>query len=113
MDTTGLLNQRIKIVLRRFHPQTPREIVRGTITNLDETELRISGRRFEELTDLETGLPQERPVEAENKVYWIPLSSIRYSEIIQPGSESEKLDNEVQRRKPCTPQELHRVSGTD
>ena len=29
-------------------------------------------------------------------------------EIIAPGSPSEKQDNEIQRRKPFTPQELHR-----
>ena len=82
MDTTGLLNQRIKIVLRRFHPQTPREVVRGIITDVDETGLRVSGRRFQEQTDLESRLPQEWPVEPDSKVYWIPHSSIRYSEII-------------------------------
>jgi hypothetical protein len=108
MDTTGLLNQRIKIVLRRFHPQTPREIVRGIITDVDETGLRVSGRRFQEHTNLESRLPQEWPVESDTKVYWIPHSSIRYSEIIAPGSLSEKQDNEVQRRKALTPQELHR-----
>ena len=108
MDTTGLLNQRVKIVLRRFHLQTPREIVRGIITNVDETGLRVSGRRFQEQPDLESRLPQERPVEPDTKVYWIPHTSIRYSEIIAPGSSSEKHDNDIQRRKPFTPQELHR-----
>lgn len=108
MDTTGLLNQRVKIVLRRFHPQTPREIVRGIITDVDETGLRVSGRRFQEQVELESGQPQERPVELDAKVYWIPHSSIRYTEIIAPGSPSEKLDNEIQRHKVFTPQELHR-----
>jgi hypothetical protein len=108
MDTTGLLNQRIKIVLRRFHIQTPREVVRGIVTDVDETGLRVSGRRFQEQPDLESRLPQERPVEPDTKVYWIPHTSIRYSEIIGPGSPSEKEDNDVQRRKPFTPQELHR-----
>jgi|SRR5579862_8287890 len=108
MDTTGLLNQRVKIVLRRFHPQTPREIVRGIITDVDETGLRVSGRRFQEHTDLESGFPQERPVEPDTKVYWIPHSSIRYTEIIALGSPSEKLDNEIQRHKVLAPQELHR-----
>jgi hypothetical protein len=112
MDTAGLLSQRVKVVLRRFHPQTPREILRGTITNVDETGVRVSGRRFQELADLESGLPQERPVETDNKVYWIPHSSIRYSEIIAPGSADEKLDNEIQRRKPFTPQELHHSTGS-
>ncbi|HUI06022.1 MAG TPA: hypothetical protein VL486_03350 [Verrucomicrobiae bacterium] len=112
MDTTGLLNQRVKVVLRRFHPQTPREMIRGIITDVDETGLRISGRRFQELPDLDTGQPQERPVEPDTTMYWIPHSSIRFSEIINPGSVSEKLDNEIQRRKPFTPQELHRSSGS-
>ncbi|MGO9243958.1 MAG: hypothetical protein ACLQDC_04220 [Verrucomicrobiia bacterium] len=47
MDTKGLLSQRVKVVLRRFHPQTPREIVRGIITDVDETGVRVSGRRFQ------------------------------------------------------------------
>ena len=110
MDTAGLLNQRVRVVLRRFHPQTPREIVRGIITDVDETGLRVSGRRFQEHTELESGAPLERPVEPDAKVYWIPHSSIRYTEIIAAGSPSEKLDNEVQRRKMFTPQELHRLT---
>ena len=55
-ETAGLQGQRIKIVLRRFHPQTPREI-------------------------------------------------------ILPGSSSEHLDNEIQRRKPLTVPELGRQSS--
>jgi len=47
-------------------------------------------------------------VEPDARVYWVPHSSIRYSEIIAPGSPSEKLDNEVQRHKVFTPQELQR-----
>ncbi|HVM59710.1 MAG TPA: hypothetical protein VMV72_02495 [Verrucomicrobiae bacterium] len=108
MDTNGLISQRVKVVLRRFHPQTPREIVRGIVTDVDETGLRVSGRRFQELADLESALPVERPVEADTKAYWIPHSSIRYTEIIAPGSASEKQDNEIQRHKVFTPQELHR-----
>jgi len=108
MDTTGLLSQRVKIVLRRFHIETPREVIRGIITDVDETGLRVSGRRFQEQADLESGMPQEHPVELDTKVYWIPHGSIRYSEIIAPGSPSEKQDNEIQRRRVFTPQEAHR-----
>jgi hypothetical protein len=110
MDTNGLTSQRVKVVLRRFHPQTPREIIRGIVTDADETGLRVSGRRFQEHPDLETATPTERPVEADNKVYWIPYGSIRYTEIIAPGSVSEKLDNEIQRHKVFTPQELYRAA---
>ncbi len=86
--------------------------MRGIITDVDETGLRVSGRRFQEQPDLESGLPQEHPVEPDTKVYWIPHSSIRYTEIIAPGSPSEKLDNETQRRKLFTPQELHHPAGS-
>ena len=110
MDTNGLISQRVKVVLRRFHPQTPREIIRGIVTGVDETGLRVSGRRFQEHPDLETTVPLERPVEADSKVYWIPFGSIRYTEIIAPGSLSEKQDNEIQRHKVFTPQELHRAT---
>jgi hypothetical protein len=109
-EIAGLQGQRIKIVLRRFHPQTPREIIRGIITEVDEYGFRVSGRRFQELADLETSLPAERPVELDNKVYWIPFNSIRYSEIILPGSTSEHLDSEIQRRRPLTAQETARQS---
>jgi hypothetical protein len=112
MDTKGLLSQRVKVVLRRFHPQTPREIIRGIVTDVDETGVRVSGRRFQEHPDLESAALLERPVEADSKVYWIPHSSIRYTEIIAPGSSSEKLDNEIQRHKVFTPQELHRPTET-
>lgn len=56
MENAGLLSQRVKIVLRRFHQQTP-------------------------------------------------------SEIITPSSASERQDNEIQRRKVLTPQEISRHTG--
>ena len=108
-----LQGQRIKIVLRRFHAQTPREILRGIVTDVDELGFRVSGRRFQEITDLETSLPVERPAEADTKVYWVPINSIRYSELILPGSASEKVDNEIQRRKPLTIAEMYGKSRSD
>lgn len=107
MPNTSLHGQRIKIVLRRFHLQTPREVIRGIVTEVDDCGFRVSGRRFQEVLDLETSLPVERPVEADNKVYWVPFHSIRYSEIILPGSLSEQHDTEVQRRRPLTLAEIH------
>ena len=112
MDTTGLLNQRVKVVLRRFHPQTPREVIRGIITEVDQYGFRVSGRRFQDVTDLETSQAIERPAESDTKVYWVPYNSIRYSEIVLPGSDSEQEDNEVQRHKPLTAQELNRQSSS-
>lgn len=105
-EKRGLLNARVKVVLRRFHPQTPRETMRGTITEVDEFGVRISGRRFREFRLPEAAGPEERPVESVTKTYWLPYTSIRYSEIIPPGSPSERLDNDVQRRKPLTAKEL-------
>ena len=99
-ENVGLQGQRVRMVLRRFHPQTPRETIRGIITDVDEYGFRVSGRRFQDVTDLETSQPVERPVESETKVYWIPYNSIRYGEIILAGSASEQEDNEIQRRKP-------------
>jgi len=110
---SSMQGNRIKIVLRRFHAQTPREIIRGMITEMDEFGFRVSGRRFQEVTDLETSLPVERPVEGDNKVYWVPFSSVRYSELILPGSTSENLDNEIQRRKALTLAEMHGKSRSD
>ena len=72
-----------------------------------------AGDTYAEVVKLaEKGIPfaLERPVEPDTKVYWIPHSSIRYTEIIAAGSPSEKLDNEVHRRKMFTPQELHRLT---
>lgn len=111
-DKSGLLSQRVRIVLRRFHPQTPREIIRGIITEADQFGVRVSGRRFQQVADPATSLLQERPVEADTKVYWVPYNSVRYSEIIMPGSASEHEDNEIQRRKPLTQQELNRQIAT-
>ncbi|NQU11123.1 hypothetical protein HQ590_10060 [bacterium] len=110
-EKRGLLNARVKVVLRRFHPQTPRETMRGTITEVDEYGVRLSGRRFREFQPTEAVVPEERPVEVATKTYWLPYTSIRYSEIIPPGSPSERLDNEIQRRKPFTAKELTSLQG--
>lgn len=112
-EKTGLLDQRVKIILRRFHPETPREIIRGIITEVDESGVRVSGRRFQEYIVEPRGLPEERPVERTNKTYWVPFNSIRYSEIIAPGSSSEKADNEIQRRKALQPGEVFRKSSLE
>ncbi len=112
-ENAGLLNQRVMIVLRRFHPQTPREVIRGIITEVDELGIRVSGRRFQEFSDRDSVPPAERPVEADTKIYWVPFNSIRYSEIIAAGSASERADNEVQRRKPLTTQESSRTLPAD
>jgi hypothetical protein len=111
-ESKGLLDQRVIIVLRRFHPQTPREVVRGTITEVDNFGLRVSGRRFREIALKETGVLEERPVETATKTYWVPFSSIRFSEIISPGSPSEREDNVIQRRKALTADELHRLAAS-
>jgi hypothetical protein len=105
-EKRGLLNARVMIVLRRFHPQTPREIMRGMITEVDEYGVRLSGRRFREVRVGDAATGEERPVETTTKTYWLPYASIRYTEIIAPGSSSERLDNEVQRRKPLSPKDL-------
>ncbi len=110
-EKTGLMGQRVKIVLRRQHPQTPRETIRGIITEVDESGVRVSGRRFREVLNAEANLLEERPVERGTLIYWVPYNSIRYSEIIVAGSASERLDNEVQRRKPLTPQELNQPTA--
>jgi hypothetical protein len=107
-DKTSLERQRVRIILRRFHPQTPREIIRGIITEIDQFGFHVSGRRFQEVADLGTSAAIERPVEEDTKMYWVPFNSIRYSEIILPGSPSEHEDNEVQRRKPLAAHESNR-----
>ncbi len=108
----GLLDQRVVIVLRRFHQQTPREMIRGIITEVDESGLRVSGRRFRETVDRESSLLVERPVEQTTKTYWVPYTSIRYSEIISPGSASEREDNVIQRRKPLSADEINRLPSS-
>ena len=112
-ETVGLLNQRVMIVLRRFDPQTPREFIRGIITEVDESGIRVSGRRFQEFPGRDGGPAEERPVEADTKIYWVPFTSIRYSEIISAGSASERQDNEIQRRKPLTVQQSNRAPTDD
>ncbi len=112
-QTEGLLDKRVKIVLRRFHPETPREIVRGIITQVDESGVRVSGRIFQETRDSESGQAEERPVDVANKTYWVPFNSIRISEIIPSKSVSEREDTEIQRRRPLRPQEVSRRSALE
>jgi hypothetical protein len=111
-ETDGLQGRRVRIVLRRFHSQTPREVIRGIVTEVDQYGFRVSGRRFHDVVDPETSEPIERSVESDTKVCCAPYNSIRYSEIILPGSNSEQQDNETQRHKPLTAQELNRQSSS-
>ena len=112
-QTEGLSDQRVKIVLRRFHPETPREIVRGIITQVDESGVRVSGRIFQETRNDESGQVEERPVDITNKTYWVPFNSIRISEIIPSKSISEREDTAIQRRKPLRPQDVNRRSALE
>ena len=97
-EKTGRQGQRVRIVLRRFRAQTPREVIRGIISDVGDYGSCDSRRRFLEFPDLETSPPVERPVEGDPKVYRVPFNSIPYSGTILPGSSSEQSDKEIRRR---------------
>jgi len=89
----NLLNARVRIVLRRNFREMPVDIMRGMVTDANTVGITISGRHFQELRDSVSGDFEERPLSVSTKIYFVPFSSIKYVDVIMPGSpESEKAD---------------------
>ena len=89
----NLLNARVRIVLRRNFREMPVDIMRGMVTDATSAGITISGRHFQELRDTVSGAYEERPLSASTKIYFVPYSSLKYIDVIMPGSpESVKAD---------------------
>lgn len=89
----NLLNARVRVVLRRNFREMPVDIMRGMVTDTNNSGITISGRHFQEFRDDVSGDYEERPLSVHTKIYFIPFGSVKYIDVIMPGSpESEKAD---------------------
>lgn len=92
----GLINARVKIVLRRHFKEMPVDIMRGIVTDRNQCGITISGRHFQEVQSTVSGDFEEQPLSKQTKAYFIPFSSMKYVDIILPGSRAEKLANKIE-----------------
>jgi len=89
-----------KIALKRNFVEQPINTIRGELTDYPETAstITIRGRQFQEIYN-SNGDYIERPLSEHICQYQVPLSSVRYIQIIEEGTESDKIDKEVNQNK--------------
>jgi hypothetical protein len=95
-ESKGLINARVKIVLRRHFKEMPVDIMRGIVTDRNPNGITISGRHFQEVQSTVSGEFEEQPLSRQTKAYFIPFSSIKYIDVILPGSRAEKLADKIE-----------------
>ncbi|MBI4230748.1 MAG: hypothetical protein HY608_07920 [Planctomycetes bacterium] len=70
-------------------------MLRGTVQESGDFMLKISGRRFAKILESTTNRAEEKPLDAVEKIYVIPIQSIRFVELIQPDSAEAELDERI------------------
>lgn len=95
-EAPNLVESRVRIVLLRQFREMPIDIFRGIVTDSNAAGITISGRHFQEVRDSVAGQYEERPLSLRTKVYFIPYSTIKYVDVILPGSREEEIGNRVE-----------------
>jgi hypothetical protein len=107
-----LAEQKVRLVLWRTTSDFEGSaiIVRGIVTDENYSILIVDGRLYQQLIDDE-GNTIERPIGAENQSLIIPVSTIRYGEIIIPDTLAEDLDRKIRLQKPLGKGEIKKKGG--
>ena len=92
----NLIESNVRIVLLRQFREMPIDIFRGIVTDSNNAGISISGRHFQEVHDSVSGSYEERPLSVYTKVYFIPFSTIKYIDVIIPGSGSEEVAKRIE-----------------
>lgn len=87
--------QRVRIVLVRHPKEEVPTVLRGVIQESGELMIKISGRRFAKILESTSNRAEEKPLDAVEKCYVIPIQSIRFVEMIQPDSPEAELDERI------------------
>ena len=74
--------KKVRIVMRRVFEHEPPTIFRGNLDGSSDAFLKILGRRFTKLVDTVSNRAEEKPLDEGDKIYVIPISSIRFVETI-------------------------------
>ena len=93
----GLTDKRVRIALRRNFKEMPVDIMRGTVTATNAAGIAISGRHFQEVMDTVSGEYDQKPLSKMNKIFFIPFSSIKYLEVIMPGTKAAELADRIEK----------------
>lgn len=88
-------NQRVRIVLLRHPKEDIPTILRGSVVECEDGILKLQGRRFAKILEPTTNRAEEKPLDAVEKCYMIPLHSVRFAELIQPNSAEAELDERI------------------
>ena len=107
-----LTGQRVRLVLWRTGSDGEGAVivVRGMVTSESEMILKVEGRLYQQVLD-DSGETIERPIGVENKPLIIPLSTVRYGEVIESGTPAEELDRKIRLLNPLGKGEIRKIGG--
>ena len=107
-----LKEQRVRLVLWRTRDTEGTTIViRGLVVDETSVLLKVDGRLYQQIIDENTGDTVERPIGDENKTLVVPVSTIRYGEVISEDTPEEELDRKIRLQKPLKKGEIRKVGG--
>jgi len=107
-----LKNQRVRLVLWRTHVNEGSVVVvRGLVVDESETMLKVDGRLYQQMMDENSDETIERPIGSENRTFVVPVSTVRYGEVITEDSPAEKIDRKARLQKPLSRGEIRKIGG--
>ncbi len=95
---SGISESKVRVVLKRQFKEQPVDTMRGIISCVRDSSVEILGRHFQEVKD-NMGKFIEKPLSEITRLYFVPLSSIRYIQIIEKDTEADRKDIEINKNK--------------
>lgn len=88
---------KVRVVMKRPFKEGPGVIFRGIVVAESVAGLHIRGREFAQQMSNVTARSEEKPVDQNEKDFFIPFDSMAYTEMILKGSREDKLDEMIQK----------------
>lgn len=91
------ISGKIRIVLNRPFKEGAGAIFRGQILEESTFGIRFRGREYAQQLNTTTSRYEEKPLDQNEKEYFIPYPSISYAELIHKDTPEDKLDEIIQK----------------
>lgn len=88
---------KIRLVLHKYYTESSVTVLRGIFLEDNGNGIKIHGRRYDRELNSTSQRIEEIPIDSQNKIYFVPYTSIQYTEIIVEGSYEDQLDEKIRK----------------